>query len=48
VAHRFSTIRIADRILVFKDGRIDGDGTFHELEESHALFRTLLEKQRHA
>jgi subfamily B ATP-binding cassette protein MsbA len=47
VAHRFSTIRIADRILVFQDGRIIGDGTFRELEQSHDLFRSLLEKQRH-
>jgi len=47
IAHRFSTIRIADRILVFQGGRIVGDGTFKELEGSHELFRSLLEKQRH-
>ncbi|MEM1083460.1 MAG: ABC transporter ATP-binding protein [Verrucomicrobiota bacterium] len=47
IAHRFSTIRIADRILVFEKGRIVGDGTFEELEQDHALFRNLLEKQRH-
>ena len=32
IAHRFSTIRIADRILVFDGGRMVGDGTFAELE----------------
>ncbi|BCU76971.1 ABC transporter ATP-binding protein [Luteolibacter sp. LG18] len=47
IAHRFSTIRIADRILVFDGGRIVGDGTFAELEKSHDLFRLLLEQQRH-
>jgi len=47
IAHRFSTIRIADRILVFEGGRIVGDGTFAELEKSHDLFRSLLEQQRH-
>jgi len=47
IAHRFSTIRIADRILVFEGGRIVGDGTFQELEAKHDLFRGLLEMQRH-
>lgn len=47
VAHRFSTIRIADRILVFDQGRIVGDGTFAELEKENELFRLLLEQQRH-
>jgi len=45
IAHRFSTIRIADRILVFKDGRIVGDGSFAELEAGNELFRGLLGKQ---
>ncbi|MCW1883631.1 ABC transporter ATP-binding protein/permease [Luteolibacter flavescens] len=47
IAHRFSTIRIADRILVFEGGKIVGDGTFQELQEQHNLFRNLLEMQRH-
>ncbi len=47
IAHRFSTIRIADRILVFEQGRIVGDGTFQELEAQHDMFRALLEMQRH-
>ena len=47
IAHRFSSIRIADRVLVFDEGRIVGDGTFEELAENHPLFRKLLEKQRH-
>lgn len=47
IAHRFSTIRIADRILVFDGGRIVGDGTFEELKASHAIFQNLLAKQSH-
>ncbi|TAE88907.1 MAG: ABC transporter ATP-binding protein [Verrucomicrobia bacterium] len=47
IAHRFSTIRVADRILVFENGRIVGDGTFEELEQNHELFRSLLEHQQH-
>jgi subfamily B ATP-binding cassette protein MsbA len=48
IAHRFSTIRIADRILVFDQGRIVGDGTFAELEASHPLFQLLLRQQQTA
>ena len=47
VAHRFSSIRIADRVLVFDEGKIVGDGTFDELAASHPLFQSLLNKQRH-
>jgi subfamily B ATP-binding cassette protein MsbA len=47
IAHRFSSIRVADRILVFDDGQIVGDGTFAELAANHPLFRKLLENQRH-
>ncbi|MDB6077094.1 MAG: transporter, partial [Akkermansiaceae bacterium] len=47
IAHRFSTIRIADRILVFDGGKIVGDGTFEELKASHAIFQNLLAKQLH-
>jgi len=45
IAHRFSTIRIADRVLVFDGGRVVGDGTFAELEASHPLFQLLLNQQ---
>ncbi len=31
IAHRLSTIRLADRIIVMKDGQIEEDGTFEEL-----------------
>jgi subfamily B ATP-binding cassette protein MsbA len=46
IAHRFSSIQIADRILVFDEGRIVGDGTFGELAAGHDLFRKLLARQQ--
>lgn len=45
IAHRFSTIRLADRILVFEQGRIIADGTHQELYENSALYRDLYDKQ---
>ncbi|MEG1258630.1 MAG: ABC transporter ATP-binding protein [Akkermansia sp.] len=45
VAHRFSTIRMATRILVFNHGRIVGDGTHAELYASSDLYRDLYDKQ---
>lgn len=45
VAHRFSTIRHADRILVFEGGRIVGDGSHDELYQSCALYKELYDRQ---
>jgi len=45
IAHRFSTIQQADRVLLFEDGRITGDGTISELFE-HPVFRKLYENQQ--
>lgn len=45
VAHRFSTIRHADRILVFDAGRIVGDGPHEELYASCPLYRELYDRQ---
>ncbi len=45
VAHRFSTIRNADRILVFDYGRIVGDGTHEELYASCPLYKELYDRQ---
>ncbi|MFI3242648.1 MAG: ABC transporter ATP-binding protein [Akkermansia sp.] len=45
IAHRFSTIRMAQRILVFNDGQIIGDGTHAELYESTPLYRRLYDEQ---
>jgi subfamily B ATP-binding cassette protein MsbA len=45
IAHRFSTIRMAQRILVFEQGRIIGDGTHADLYENCALYRNLYDEQ---
>lgn len=45
VAHRFSTLRNAHRILVFDHGRIVGDGSHAELYESCPLYRELYDRQ---
>ena len=45
VAHRFSTIRNAHRILVFEAGRIVGDGSHEELYASCPLYKELYDRQ---
>ena len=45
IAHRFSTIRRAQRILVFDAGRIVADGSHEELYARSALYRDLYDKQ---
>lgn len=45
IAHRFSTIRMAQRILVFEEGRIIGDGTHAELYENCRLYKHLYDEQ---
>ena len=45
VAHRFSTIRDVDRVLVFDDGRVVADGTREAVYASSELFRRLWDNQ---
>jgi subfamily B ATP-binding cassette protein MsbA len=45
IAHRFSTLRMAHRILVFDGGKIVADGTHAELYESCMLYRGLYDEQ---
>ncbi len=45
IAHRFSTLRMAQRILVFESGRIIADGTHSELYENCMLYRGLYDEQ---
>ncbi|QTN34384.1 ATP-binding cassette domain-containing protein [Akkermansiaceae bacterium] len=42
IAHRFSTIRIADRILVFKEGRIVSDGSHEELRDLDPTYQAMV------
>ncbi len=42
IAHRFSTIRIADRILVFKGGRIVSDGSHEELQNLDPTYQAMV------
>lgn len=46
VAHRLSTIRNADRIIVMADGRICDEGTFDELMARPGPFKDLAERQQ--
>lgn len=46
IAHRFSSISLATRILVFEQGRITGDGTSAYLIQTHAAFRRMNELQK--
>ncbi len=45
VAHRFSTLRNADRILVFDAGHIIGDGSHEELYTTCPLYKELYDRQ---
>lgn len=45
IAHRFSTIQHADRILVFDAGQIIAKGTHKELYPHNELYRSLYDKQ---
>ena len=45
IAHRLSTIEDADKIMVFKDGRIIEEGTFGELMELRNHFYSLAKGQ---
>ncbi|MCF3650980.1 ABC transporter ATP-binding protein [Synoicihabitans lomoniglobus] len=45
IAHRFSTIRDASKILVFDRGELAASGTHAELIADNPLYRTLYERQ---
>lgn len=43
IAHRLSTVRHVDRVLVFDNGRIAQDGTYEELSRTPGIFRDLID-----
>lgn len=45
ISHRFSTVRMADRIMVLKDGKILELGTHQELLDEDGLYAELFELQ---
>ena len=42
IAHRYSTITIADRVLVFQQGRIVADGNHRTLRESDPTYQSMI------
>lgn len=42
IAHKLSTIKNADNIIVLKDGKIMGEGTYKELEQTNSYFNELI------
>ena len=46
IAHRFSSIGLARRILVFEEGRVTGDGAPEALSQSHSVYRRMCELQK--
>lgn len=47
IAHRLSTVKNADRILVMNEGRIVERGTYEELIARGGFFKELVERQMH-
>jgi len=45
IAHRFSTLRMANRIVVIEDGRVEGEGSHAELIERNAVYQRLYQRQ---
>jgi subfamily B ATP-binding cassette protein MsbA len=45
IAHRFSTIKLAHRILVFQDGVLRADGPHEQLYAADELYRSLYDRQ---
>ncbi|MCM4157104.1 ABC transporter ATP-binding protein [Gramella sp. AN32] len=45
IAHRLATVKMADRILVLKDGKIDGIGSYNALLAENKEFRRMVELQ---
>src|SRR5688500_10075601 len=45
ISHRFSSVRMADRILVLADGTVEASGTHEELLAQHGRYAELFELQ---
>ena len=45
ISHRFSSVRMADRIVVLGDGRVEASGTHEELLRQGGRYAELFELQ---
>jgi len=45
IAHRFSTLRLAQRVIVIEDGRVQGVGSHEELLRDNQVYRRLYQRQ---
>ncbi|MDB6179181.1 ABC transporter ATP-binding protein [Paracoccus sp. Z330] len=45
ISHRFSSVRMADRIIVLGNGRVEASGTHDQLVEQNGQYRELFELQ---
>ena len=46
VAHRLSTVRLCDRIVVIKDGHVQEEGSYDELMERRGTFYEMVKVQQ--
>ncbi len=45
ISHRFSTVRMADRIIVLRNGKVEEQGSHEELLAKHGLYEELFKMQ---
>lgn len=45
IAHRLSSIKTVNRLMIFKEGHIVGEGTFDELAKTNDYFKRLISKE---
>jgi len=45
ISHRLSTLRMADRIIVLREGRVAEEGTFEDLLKKSEFFRSIFEEE---
>jgi ABC-type multidrug transport system, ATPase and permease components len=45
IAHRLSTVKHADKVIVLKKGRIEAEGAYEELQKNSEIFKRMVEMQ---